>query len=196
LNIDKKGIRVLAIAESFRKDITTSILAGIVMRKDLIIDGLIFGNATIGGDDATQNIIKMYTSLKRNDINFLLLDGLIISMYNIINGKIIYDKIGIPVIAITFKNSQGIENAIRKHFPYNYNNKLENLKNLGTRNLILLKTKKYLWIRTWGIKHEDAIKLLNSFLIQGAIPEPIKLAKIISHAYLKTIKDNNRNSIR
>lgn len=187
MNIDKKGIRVLAIAESFRKEKTRSILTGIVMRKDLIIDGIIFGSATIGGDDATQNIIKMYRSLQRNDINFLLLDGLIISMYNIIDGKTIHDDIGIPVIAITFKNSQGIENSIIRHFPSNYHNKLENLKKLGKRNLVLLKTDKFLWIRIWGIKIDDAIKLLNSFLIQGSIPEPIKLAKMISHAYFNTI---------
>jgi hypothetical protein len=195
LNIDKKGIRVLAIAESFRKEKTKSILTGIVMRKDLIIDGIIFGSATIGGDDATQNIIRMYKSLQRNDINFLLLDGLIISMYNIIDGKKIQDNIGIPVIAITFKNSLGIEYSIKKHFPSNYNNKLDNLKKLGKRNFVLLKTDKFLLIRNWGIKLDDAIKLLNSFLIQGSIPEPIKLAKMISRAYLNTIYDNNGNRI-
>ena len=189
MNIDKKGIRVLAIAESFRKEKTKSILTGIVMRKDLIIDGIIFGNATIGGDDATQNIIKMYKSLQRNDINFLLLDGLIISMYNIIDGKLIHENIGIPVIAITFKNSHGIENSIIKNFPSNYHKKLDNLKKLGKRNLVLLKTDKLLWMRIWGIKIDDASKLLNSFLIQGSIPEPIKLAKLISHAYLNTIYD-------
>ena len=186
MNIDKKGIRVLAIAESFRKEKTKSILTGIVMRKDLIIDGIVFGNATIGGDDATQNIIKMYKSLQRNDINFLLLDGLIISMYNIIDGKSIHENIGIPVIAITFKNSHGIENSIIKNFPSNYHNKLDNLQKLGKRNLVLLKTDKLLWMRIWGIKIDDASKLLNSFLIQGSIPEPIKLAKMISHAYLNT----------
>jgi endonuclease V-like protein UPF0215 family len=195
LDINKKGIRVLAIAESFRKEKTNSILSGIVMRKDLIIDGIIFGNATIGGDDATQNIIAMYKSLQRNDISFLLLNGLIISMYNIVDGKTIYENIGIPVIAITFNNSQGIENSIKKHFPSNYNNKLENLKKLGKRNLVLLKTNKFLWIRIWGMKLDDAIKLLNSFIIQGSIPEPIKLAKLVSHAYLNTIYNINKSRI-
>ena len=195
MDINKKGIRVLAIAESFRKEKTNSILSGIVMRKDLIIDGIIYGNATIGGDDATQNIIAMYNSLQRNDISFLLLNGLIISRYNIVDGKTIYENIGIPVIAITFNNSQGIENSIKKHFPSNYKNKLENLEKLEKRNLVLLKTNKYLWIRMWGIKLDDAIKLLNSFIIQGSIPEPIKLAKLISHAYLNTIYNINKSRI-
>lgn len=187
MNINKKGIRVLAIAESFRKEKNKSVLSGIIMRKDMIIDGITFGKTTIGGDDATENIIAMYESLHRNDISFLLLDGLIISMYNIIDGKIIHDKIDIPVIAITFKNSKGIENSIKKYFPTNCKHKLDKLNKLGTRNLVLLKTNKILWIRNWGIELADAIKLLNSFLIQGAIPEPIKIAKLISNAYLDTL---------
>src|SRR5687768_14410021 len=105
LNINKKGIRVLAIAESFKKQKSHSILTGIVMRKDLIIDGIIFGKATIGGNDATQNIIEMYNKLKRNDIGFILLDGMIISMFNIVDGEAIYNNTGIPLIIITFKNS-------------------------------------------------------------------------------------------
>lgn len=187
MNINKKGIRVLAIAESFKKQKSNSILTGVVMRKDLIIDGIIFGKVTIGGNDATQNIIQMYNNLKRNDIGFILLDGMIISMFNIIDGEAIHNNIGIPLIIITFKNSQGIDNIIKKHFPDSYKTRLALLNKLGKRDTILLKTDKFLLIRTWGIKLEDAVKLLNSFLIQGSIPEPIKLAKIISRAYLKTM---------
>jgi len=187
LNINKKGIRVLAIAESFKKEKSNSILTGVVMRKDFVIDGVIFGKATIRGSDATQNIIAMFKNLHRNDIGFLLLDGMIISMFNIVDGEIIYSTLGIPVIVITFKNSQGIDDIIKKHFPDTYKIRLSIIKKLGKREPILLKTNKVLLIRTWGISLEDAVKLLNSFLIQGSVPEPIKLAKIISRAYLKSL---------
>jgi endonuclease V-like protein UPF0215 family len=187
LNINKKGIRVLAIAESFRKQTSNSILTGVIMRKDLVIDGIVFGKATIGGNDATQNIIGMYNNLERNDIGFILLDGMIISMFNIIDGEKIHNSTGIPVIIITFRNSQGIDNIIKNHFPDSYEARLSLIKKLGTRDTIILKTNKFLLIRTWGIKLDDAEKLLNSFLLQGSIPEPIKLAKIISRAYLNTL---------
>ncbi len=106
---EKKGIRVLGIAESFRKTSPCSTLAGIVMRRDLIIDGIVFGNVTIEGGDSTQNILSMYRSLNRNDINCIMLDGLIISMYNIIDGEEIRDNTNVPVIAISFKDSEGLE---------------------------------------------------------------------------------------
>ena len=187
MNINKKGIRVLAIAESFKKEKLNSILTGVVMRKDFIIDGVIFGKVTIGGTDATQKIIDMFQNLHRNDIGFLLLDGMIISMFNVVDGEIIYNTIGIPVIIITFKNSQGIDDIIKAHFPDTYEIRLSVIKKLGKREPVLLKTNKFLLIRTWGIRLEDAVRLLNSFLIQGSVPEPIKLAKIISRAYLKTL---------
>ena len=44
---EMKGIRVLGIAESFRKTNACSTLAGIVMRRDLVIDGMVFGNVRL-----------------------------------------------------------------------------------------------------------------------------------------------------
>ena len=63
---EKKGIRVLGIAESFKKTSICSTLAGIGgTRRDLVIDGIIFGNAElIEGNDSTKNILSMYRSLK------------------------------------------------------------------------------------------------------------------------------------
>ncbi|MEM4238039.1 MAG: DUF99 family protein, partial [Candidatus Nitrosocaldaceae archaeon] len=82
IHLEKKGIRALGIAESFRKNHRYSVIAGVVMRSDLVIDGILFNYATIKGDDATSSIITLYERLKRNDINLIMLDGLIISMYN------------------------------------------------------------------------------------------------------------------
>jgi len=50
VRLEKKGIRVLGIAESFRKGLDRrAVLAGVVMRMDLIIDGVIVDSARLGG---------------------------------------------------------------------------------------------------------------------------------------------------
>lgn len=188
VHLYKKGIRILAIAESFRKENSLSVISGIVMRKDLIIDGIKFGTVTIGGDDATSNIIKMIKDLKRNDINLILLDGLIISMYNIIDGEKILKETGIPVIALSFNDSIGISDSIKNFFPDNYKRKIDMYNRLGERKKIILKSGKHLFIRNWGISFSDAIFSINSFLIQGAIPEPIRIAKMVSRAYMRFVK--------
>jgi endonuclease V-like protein UPF0215 family len=179
---EKKGIRVLGIAERFRKTSAYSTLAGVVMRRDMVIDGMVFGNVTIEGNDATQNIFSMFRSLKRNDINCIMLDGLIISMYNIIDGDELGGKTNIPVIAITFKDSQGLEGTIQHHFSNDSKFKLEQYRKLGQRDKILLKTGKILFIRSWGISSKEASTIVNCFTLQGSIPEPIRIAKLAAHA--------------
>ena len=44
LHLEKKGIRGLAIAESFRHDSQKSVLAGVIISSDLVIDGFVLGD--------------------------------------------------------------------------------------------------------------------------------------------------------
>lgn len=184
---EKRGIRVIGIAESFTKTSIRPRLAGIVMRRDRIIDGVVFGNATIEGDDATQNILSMYMSLKRNDVKCIMLDGLVISMYNIIDGKELEENIKVPVIAITFKDSEGLEGAINHHFSNDSKMKLEQYRKLGQRDKILLWTGKNLFVRYWGISFREVSTIVNYFTLQGSVPEPIRIAKLAARASIKRL---------
>src|SRR5919197_3129801 len=191
---EKKGIRVFGIAESFRSPYTKSTIAGIVMRRDLIIDGIALSNTTLKGNDSTENILCMFRSLKRSDINCIMLDGLVISMYNIIDGKLIQIETGLPVIAITFEDSAGLETNIRHHFPDNAESKLVKYAKLGKRDRVLLKTGKFLFIRYWGLTLKHAITILNSFTLQGSVPEPIRVAKLVArstHILYKKMKNDD-----
>ncbi len=183
---EKRGIRVLGIAESFRKASACSTLSGIVMRRDLIIDGMVFGNVTIEGNDSTQNILSMYKSLKRNDINCIMLDGLIISMYNIIDGEELWENTNLPVIAITFKDSEGLGGTIQHRFSNDSKLKLEQYRKLGLRDKIPLKTGKTLFVRYWGLSSKEASAIIDSFTLQGSIPEPIRIAKLAARASMRS----------
>jgi len=162
-------------------------LVGVVMRRDLVIDGMVFGRATIKGDDATGSIISMYHSLTRDDINCIVLDGLIISMYNIIDGRKVSEETGMPVVAITFEDSRGLEGSIKGHFPANWQPKLEQYERLGKRERITLKTGKDLFIRYWGLSERRAVAILNSFTLQGSIPEPVRVAKLAARSSINQI---------
>jgi uncharacterized protein len=185
LHAEKRGVRVLGIAESFKGSDSSSTLAGVVMRRDLIIDGMVFGSVTIKGNDSTQNILDLVGSLKRNDVNCIMLDGLIISIYNIIEGEEINKKACIPVIAITFRDSQGLEETIRRHFP-NDLLKLEKYHKLGQREKMVLKTGKLVFVRYWGLNSTEATTIINSFTLQGSIPEPIRIAKLAARAIMRS----------
>ena len=186
IHSEKKGFRVLGIAESFKKSCKKSTLAGVVMRRDLIIDGMMFGSSTIEGDDATESIISLHKSLARDDINCILLDGLVISMYNIINGEKIAGATGLPVVAITFEDSKGLEGSIKHHFA-DWQHKVEQYQKLGKRERIALKTGKNLFIRYWGLSQKKVVSILNSFTLQGSVPEPIRVAKLAARSHANAL---------
>ena len=137
LHHEKKGLRGLTIAESFRLNSQKSIFSGIVMRRDFIIDGFVFGSATLEGDDATDIILKMYDELQRPDIRYLLISGLIVSMYNIINIKKLYDSLKIPIIGISYNDSLGIEDTLKHHFLNSFESKISAYRKLGERKKLL-----------------------------------------------------------
>jgi endonuclease V-like protein UPF0215 family len=156
------------------------------MRRDLIIDGMVYGSATIEGDDATNSIISMHRLLARDDINCILLDGLVLSMYNIIDGELVAIETGLPVIAITFEDSEGLESSIKHHFS-DWQDKLARYQKLGRRERVTLKTGKTLFIRCWRINHGRAVAILNAFTLQGSLPEPIRLAKLAARSYANAL---------
>jgi endonuclease V-like protein UPF0215 family len=185
LHLEKKGLRGLAIAESFRQNLDKSILTGIVMRRDLIIDGFVFGSATIYGDDATDSILQMYENLKRPDISYLLISGLIISLYNIVDIKKISQFLKIPVIGVTYHESEGIENSIKQHFPNSYESKIKKYQKLGNREKITLHTSCDIFIRKEGCTTHDVKYLLDELTLNGSFPEPLRVAQLLAKSLLQ-----------
>ena len=185
LHLEKHGLHGLAISESFSQDSKKSVLSGIVMSTDLVIDGFVFGHSTVGGNDATDVILSMYERLGRPDVSFLLISGIVISLYNIVDVKRISEKIGLPVIGVTYKDSEGIEDAIKHHFPKSYESKLVEYSALGEREKITLHTSYDLYIRNEGCTITEATQLLNKLTLQGSFPEPLRIAQMLANTLLK-----------
>jgi len=181
LHPGKKAIRALGIAESFRPSAKRSTLAGVVVRTDLVVDGFVFGTATVGGDDATGAILRMYRKLKRGDVNLMMLAGCVISRYNIIDVDEVARKSGLPVVCLTYNESGGLEDAIRRHFDHP-EGRIERYRKLGARSPLRLGTGHTIYVRNAGISDSDAKKVLDAFTLQGGIPEPVRLAKLLARS--------------
>ena len=185
LHLEKKGIRGLAIAESFSQTSKKSVLSGIVMSTDLVIDGFVMGHSTVGGDDATDAILAMHEKLNRSDVSFLLISGIVISLYNILDVKRISEKIGLPVVGVTYEESSGIEDAIKHHFPESYEAKLAEYSKLGVREKITLHTSHNLYIQNEGCTVLEAKQLLDKMTLQGSVPQPLSITGLLALALLK-----------
>lgn len=180
----KKAIRCFGIAESFRRgSLPSSILSGVIMRADLIVDGFVFGRATLGGDDVTKSIISMFKQLERKDVNIIMIGGSVVSLFNIVDIDGLFSSIGIPVISITYRPSEGLEEHLKHHFP-DQPHKIKLYRKLGDRIQITLHTGKRVYIRCGGVGVDDAKNVIDKFTLQGAIPEPIKMARLLSRSVL------------
>jgi endonuclease V-like protein UPF0215 family len=182
----KTGIRALGISESFLKGTDQkSILVGIVMRGDLRIDGFSFSYATVGGMDSTESILRLYRSLERNDINLLMLNGCIISWFNVVDLHRLYEETGKPVICVTYEESEGIDQYLKEYFD-DWEKRLEVCRRNGERVRIILHTDHHIFARFIGIEEEIGIRTLDRFTIEGGIPEPIRISRILARAILKS----------
>jgi endonuclease V-like protein UPF0215 family len=183
MHIPKKGLRALGIAESFAGR-THSTLAGVVMRKDLRIDGFVFGMVTVGGVDATDTVIRMVEDLDRSDINVIMLSGCVIAWFNIIDPAALFDRTGIPIVGVTYEASEGLSADIRFHFPKD-TARLAAYEKLGERTPVHLHTGQTVFVRAWGIGLPDAIRLCDDFTLEGKIPEPLRVARLCARSILQ-----------
>ena len=207
-SLEKAGLRGLTIAESFERGAfglpsarrrgaggtgsrpptaaaPRSVLAGVVMRRDLVIDGLVLGSATLGGDDATGAVLEMYRRLGRSDIRYILVSGLIVSLYNIIDIAALHRSAGVPVIGMSRRRPGRVEPALRHHFPDSFESKVAQYRGLGRPERITLETSCDVYVRTRGCAPGDAARLLSGLTRQGSVPEPVRVARMLARAMLR-----------
>lgn len=184
LHLTKPGIRALGVAESFRQEQRWSQLAGVVMRSDLVVDGAAFGKTRVGGDDATAQVLSLYRRLRRNDINLIMVSGAVLSLYNIVDVDSLSARARLPVVCLTYKETSGIEGSIRRHFPADADAKLAAYRRLGGRRGVGLRTGKRVFVRAAGMEAGEVKRVLDAFTLQGSVPEPVRVAKLLARAAL------------
>jgi len=179
----KRGIRCLGIAESFSRRLwDRSILAGVVMRSDLIIDGVSLTTIEVGGLDSTEGVLRIFRALRRRDINLLMINGTIIAWYNVIDLHKVHEELGLPLISVTYEESKGIEDNLRR-LPRG-EERVKIYRRNGEREEVTLKTGYRVFIRRLGLGKKEARLLLNKFVKEGSVPEPLRVARLVARGAL------------
>ena len=154
------------------------------MRSDFVIDGVALGRTAVGGDDATSAIASLFRRFGRNDINLIMVSGAILSLYNIIDVDELSRSTKLPVVCLTYKETAGIEGSIRRHFTEGVEEKLKAYRNLGRRRGVKLRTGHRVYVRASGMDSSAVRPVLDAFTLQGSIPEPVRVAKLLARAVL------------
>ena len=153
------------------------------MRRDGRIDGFGFADVTVGGMDATDAVLSLYTEMDRRDINAIMLSGCVIAWYNVVDPSEIAEKTALPVVVVTYEDSVGLEDDLNKHFPGDPE-RMALYRRLGSREEISLHTGQTIYIRSYGIDNSEAARLCDLFTLDGKIPEPLRIARLCARGVM------------
>ncbi|MFW9769867.1 MAG: DUF99 family protein, partial [Candidatus Thorarchaeota archaeon] len=168
------------VAESFEKTDSESVLAGVIMRGDLRLDGFGVCFPTVGGLDATLKLLSLYENLQREDIRAWMLGGHAISWFNIVDIETLHTETDTPVISVSYNPSEGIEKYLVEYFPDDWEKRLELLRSTGERIEVKLSTGHSVFLNVAGIGLSRAKKLVDHFTLDGRVPEPIRVARSLA----------------
>ncbi len=178
-----KNIRILGIddAHFIPHSHGHTKIVGVVMRLNGYIDGFLFRDITVDGNDSTEAVISMLKSKYAPDIRVIMTQGITVGGFNILDIRKICTETGKKVVVISRKKPdlEKIKKALRKNF-YDYSKRISLIESVEIEEI---NAKGYkLYIQRCGIEMEDAKRVIESLQIRGAIPEPIRIAHLVASA--------------
>lgn len=177
----KTQIRLLGIDDSpFMFSDKYCTIIGVVMRGGEYIEGVIKNHVSVDGNDATsicQQIIE--NTRHRTQLKAILLDGVALGGFNVVDMNKIYKKTNLPVITITRDKPdvKKIEEALKKYFS-DWKKRLYLIKK---DKLHKIETKHNpIYVKFVGLNLEETKEIIKISTIRGVIPEPIRVAHLIA----------------
>lgn len=161
-----------------------AIIVGAVFRGGDYLDGLISAKIHIDGLDSTDRLISSINSSKhKGQLRIIMLKGITFGGFNIVDIRRLSEKTGLPVIVVIDHrpNNKKIEAAIRKLEDFEKRHNL--IKKAGKIMGIKIEAqgrKKIIYYQNAGIRSEIAEKIIKLTATRSIIPEPLRIADIIS----------------
>ncbi len=172
----KRQIRVIGIDDaSFDKYKDTEVLViGTVFRGGDFMDGLVSTRVKRDGDDATGKIIEMIKGTKfLPQLQAVMLDGIAVAGFNVIDIERLYDETGLPVIVVIRKDPDvgTIKATLAK---LGMGDKVALIERAGPVRKV-----GRLYVQQKGLEEDELKELLRITCTHANVPEPIRMAHII-----------------
>ena len=173
----KKEIRIIGIDDSpFKKFKRGNILVvGTIFRGGTLLDGILTTKVSIDGNNSTKKLIHMINKSKfKPQLRCILLNGIAVAGFNIINIKELNQKTKIPVIVVIrkypdFKKIEETLKKIKKQHKYKLIQEAGPVEKVGN-----------IYIQRKGITLKKAEEILKLTCTRSLIPEPIRVAHLIA----------------
>lgn len=182
----KSQIRVLGIDDSpFTFNDKYCNVIGVIMRGGEYIECVLSDQVKIDGDEATSVCVNMIRKTRhKKQIRCILIDGVALAGFNIIDIEEVYKKTNIPIMTITRDkpNFTKIKKALEKNFK-DWKKRWD-IINKG--EMFQIKTKHNpIFVKFIGMNIDEAKEIIKISTIRGAIPEPLRVAHLIASGIAK-----------
>ena len=183
----KEEIRILGIDDGpFSKNDKEVIVVGVVFRGGEFLDGVLRTYVSVDGLDATEKLSRMINSSKhKQQIKVIMLDGITLGGFNIVDVKKLYSETKIPVIVINRKipDLKSIKKALEKNFE-DFEKRWKMVLNAG--KIKQMKLEKFsIYYQNVGIDDEETEEIILVSLRHAQIPEPLRVAHLIASGIVK-----------
>ncbi len=177
----KSQVRVLGIDDapfSFGDDRT--LVVGVVMRIPSYIEALLRTEVTVDGKDACDRLVEMINNSRyKEQLKLIMLDGVALGGFNVIDIKELYESVDIPIVTITRDKPDlpAMEKALKEHFP-DWERRLSVIKD---GELVELATEhKPIFVKSNGIGSDELKEIIEQSTVRGALPEALRVAHLIA----------------
>jgi hypothetical protein len=181
----KKEIRIVAWDDGpFEfKTKGKDILVGVIFRGGRYLDGLLKTEVEIDGLDATEKIVESVKKTKHKDLRVMMLDGITFAGFNIVDIKEIHEKTKLSVIVVNRKKPDlGKFVSALGQMP-DSEKRIKCVESAGPLYSVNVKNKK-LYFQMYGIRKEDAERIIKSTSSLGVMPEPLRVAHLIATGFV------------
>lgn len=173
----KQEIRVLGIDDApfdKFKDKTT-FLIGTLFRGGSFMEGVLSTKVSIDGNNSTKKIAEMINKSKfKPQIQVIILDGIAVAGFNIIDIMELYDLTKIPVIVVmrSYPDLDNIFSTLRK---LKMDKKITIIGKAGKIDKV-----GSIYVQHIGISLEKVSEIIKITSTRSLLPEPVRVAHIIA----------------
>jgi endonuclease V-like protein UPF0215 family len=150
------------------------------MRIPSYIEAVLRTEVEVDGDDACERLVEMINGSRYKDqLKLVMLDGIALGGFNVIDINKLYENVDIPIVTITRDKPdiQAMEQALREHFT----DWKRRLSIITDGELVELETQhKPIFVKSAGIEHHDIKEIIEQSTVRGAIPEVLRVAHLIA----------------
>jgi len=160
-------------------------IVGIVVQAPAYIEGVLTTTARVDGRDGTERIAGMLrTSRYREGLAMLLLNGVAVGGFNVIDLDALHEVAEVPVVTVTRRRPDldAIERALRRKFD-DWEDRWALIRRHRIDEIPTKHTPVY--VTSVGASRAEVCEALGLTTVRGALPEPLRVAHLVAAAIVK-----------